>query len=67
MWLFEEIMDICVVGAGYVGLSLAVMLSVNHKVKLVEINKTKLDLLYKKNHQLKMNTLNHIYLQKILS
>ncbi|MBQ8708609.1 MAG: nucleotide sugar dehydrogenase [Succinivibrionaceae bacterium] len=37
-------MKICVAGAGYVGLSLAVMLSVKNSVKLLEINKERVDL-----------------------
>ena len=38
-------MNICIAGAGYVGLSLATMLSVKHCVKLVEINEEKVKLL----------------------
>ena len=38
-------MNICIAGAGYVGLSLAAMLSVKHCVKLVEINEEKVKLL----------------------
>ncbi len=38
-------MIICVVGAGYVGLSLATMLSVKHEVRLIEINPEKVEML----------------------
>ena len=38
-------MNICIAGAGYVGLSLATMLSTKHCVKLVEINEEKVKLL----------------------
>ena len=38
-------MKICVVGAGYVGLSLAVMLSTKYEVHLVEISGEKVNLL----------------------
>ncbi|MGN1393876.1 MAG: nucleotide sugar dehydrogenase [Succinivibrionaceae bacterium] len=41
-------MKICVIGAGYVGLSLATMLAVKHDVKLLEINKEKVDLINNK-------------------
>ena len=39
---------ICVAGAGYVGLSLAVLLAQRHEVRLVEINPTKVALLQQK-------------------
>lgn len=38
-------MQICVIGAGYVGLSLATMLSVCHSVKLLEINEERCKLI----------------------
>lgn len=38
-------MRICVAGAGYVGLSLSTMLSVRHEVRLIEINKDKINLI----------------------
>lgn len=41
-------MNICIAGAGYVGLSLAAMLAVKHNVKLVEINAEKVKLLNNK-------------------
>ena len=41
-------MKICVVGAGYVGLSLAIMLSTKYNVNLVEINPDKVSLLKQK-------------------
>ena len=41
-------MKICIVGAGYVGLSLAVMLSTKHEVHLVEINEDKVKLVQNK-------------------
>ncbi len=36
-------MKVCVVGAGYVGLSLATLISKHHSVKLLEINQDKID------------------------
>lgn len=44
---------ICVVGAGYVGLSLAVLLSVHNEVRLVEINPEKVKLLKEKKSPIK--------------
>lgn len=44
---------ICVVGAGYVGLSLAVLLSVHNEVRLVEINPEKVKLLQQKQSPIK--------------
>lgn len=41
-------MKICVVGAGYVGLSLAVLLAVRNDVRLVEINQAKVNLIRQK-------------------
>ena len=41
-------MKICIIGAGYVGLSLAVILSTKYQVKLLEINQSKVDLINKK-------------------
>lgn len=41
-------MKICVIGAGYVGLSLATMLAVKHEVSLLEINPEKTDLINNK-------------------
>ena len=37
-------MNICVAGAGYVGLSLAVMLSVKNRVRLLEISESRVEL-----------------------
>lgn len=45
--------NICVVGAGYVGLSLAVLLSVHNEVRLVEINPEKVKLLQEKKSPIK--------------
>ena len=41
-------MKICIVGAGYVGLSLAVLISRKYKVSLLDINKQRVSLLNKK-------------------
>lgn len=39
---------LCVVGAGYVGMSLAVLLSVNHKVRLLDIDENRVKMVNKK-------------------
>ena len=55
-------MKICVVGAGYVGLSLAVMLSAKYNVNLVEISEQKLKLL-----QQRKSTIRDEYIEKYLA
>lgn len=46
-------MKICVIGAGYVGLSLSVMLAVKHDVRLLEINQEKTSLINDKRSPIK--------------
>lgn len=55
-------MKICVVGAGYVGLSLAVMLSAKYNVNLVEISEQKLKLL-----QQRKSPIRDEYIEKYLA
>ena len=51
---------IAVAGTGYVGLSLAVLLSQYHKVYAVDIIEEKVKLINEKNHQYRMNILKNI-------
>ena len=46
-------MNFTVVGAGYVGLSLATLISQKHKVKLFDVDKEKLDIISKKKSPIK--------------
>ncbi len=46
-------MKFCIVGSGYVGLSLAVLISQKYKVSLLEIDSTKVDLINKKESPIK--------------
>lgn len=55
-------MNISVIGAGYVGLSLAVILSTKYQVKLLEINQSKVDLINKK-----VSPIKDEYISKYLS
>lgn len=55
-------MKICVAGAGYVGLSLAVMLSVKHQVTLLEINQDRVDLINRR-----ISPITDEYISKYLS
>ena len=45
-------MKISIVGAGYVGLSLAILISEYHEVYLLDVDEKKIDLINKKNLQL---------------
>jgi UDPglucose 6-dehydrogenase len=53
-------MKIAVAGTGYVGLSIACLLSQHNEVKAVDILKEKVDLINAKNLQFKMSTLRNI-------
>ena len=54
--------NIAVVGAGYVGLSLAVLLSQKNDVKLIDIDENKIDLINRK-----ISPLKDEYIEKYLS
>ena len=43
-------MKIAVIGAGYVGLSLATLISLKHEVLIFDINKKKIDLINNRHH-----------------
>lgn len=58
---------ICVVGAGYVGLSLAVLLSVHNEVRLVEINPEKVKLLKEKKSPIKDKDIEEFLAAKYLN
>ena len=60
-----ENLKIAVAGTGYVGLSLAVLLSQHHDVAAVDIVPEKVAMLNKKSHRFRMNTLKVISLKKI--
>ena len=47
-------MKICVVGTGYVGISLAVLLAQKYEVVALDISKDRVESINKKNHQLKI-------------
>lgn len=53
-------LKIAVAGTGYVGLSIATLLSQHHEVHAVDIVPEKVDLINNKNHQYKMITLKNI-------
>ena len=53
-------MKIAVAGAGYVGLSIATLLSQHHEVMAVDIIPEKVELVNQKNLQFKMNILKNI-------
>ena len=55
-------MNISIIGAGYVGLSLAVILSTKYQVNLLEINQSKVDLINKK-----VSPIKDEYISKYLS
>ncbi len=59
-------MKITVVGAGYVGLSLSVLLSQNHKVLVLDIDKKKVDLINKKKSPIKDVEIEDYLLEKNL-
>lgn len=54
-------MKIAVAGTGYVGLSIATLLSQHHEVIAVDIIPEKVDLINKKNLQFRMNILKNIW------
>lgn len=54
-------MKIAVAGTGYVGLSIATLLSQHHEVMAVDIIPEKVDLINKKNLQFRMNILKNIW------
>lgn len=54
-------MKIAVAGMGYVGLSIAILLSQHHQVTAVDIIPEKVELINKKSHQSKMNILKNIW------
>lgn len=60
-------MKICVVGAGYVGLSLAVMLSTKYRVNLVEISEQKIHLLKQRVSPIKDEYIEKYLVEKELS
>ena len=60
---FEDL-KIAVAGTGYVGLSIATLLSQHHKVMAVDIISEKVEMINNKNHQFRMNTLKSIWLRK---
>ena len=49
-------MKFCVVGSGYVGLSLAVLISQKYEVNLLEIDSSKVELINKKKSPIKKPT-----------
>lgn len=51
---------IAVAGTGYVGLSIATLLSQHHKVYAVDILPDKVELINQKNHRSRMNILKNI-------
>ena len=53
-------MKIAVAGTGYVGLSIATLLSQHHEVMAVDIIPEKVELITKKNLQFRMNILKNI-------
>lgn len=53
-------MKIAVAGAGYVGLSIATLLSQHHEVMAVDIIPEKVELINQENLQFKMNILKNI-------
>lgn len=58
---------IAVAGTGYVGLSIATLLSQHHKVYAVDIIPEKVELINKKNLRFKMNISSNIGLKRILT
>ena len=58
---------IAVAGTGYVGLSIATLLSQHHKVYAVDIIPEKVELINKKNLRFKMNISSNIWLKRILT
>lgn len=60
---FEDL-KIAVAGTGYVGLSIATLLSQHHKVMAVDIIPEKVEMINNKNRQFRMNTLKSIWLRK---
>lgn len=54
-------MKIAVAGTGYVGLSIATLLSQHHEVIAVDIIPEKVELINQKNLQFKMNILKNIW------
>lgn len=54
-------MKIAVAGTGYVGLSIATLLSQHHEVMAVDIIPEKVELINQKNLQFRMNILKNIW------
>lgn len=57
-------LKIAVAGTGYVGLSIATLLSQHHKVMAVDIVPEKVELINNKSLQFRMNTLKSIWQRK---
>lgn len=60
-------MKISVIGAGYVGLSIATMLSVNNEVKIYDINTNKIDQINKRISPIKDELISEYFLNKPLN
>ena len=58
-------MKIAVAGTGYVGLSIATLLSQHHEVMAVDIIPEKVDLINKKSHRFRTSTLRSIWQRRI--
>ncbi len=66
MKVYEKL-NIAVAGTGYVGLSIATLLSQRHHVTAVDIVPEKVDLINHRNHPFKMTTLKNILRKKTLT
>ncbi len=62
----DQKLNIVIVGTGYVGLSLAVLLSQNHKVTAVDINREKVDMINRRISPLKDRDIERFFREKEL-